>query len=92
MIKTVKICTNGECGGECYRCRLLAMKKERDWYAKMAVELYERLHISGVFGPWSDDWTADHDRLYAEAESIKAEAWDELEEIRKGIRREATSC
>lgn len=26
-MKTVQICERGECGGECYRCRLAAMER-----------------------------------------------------------------
>lgn len=68
MVKTVQVCTAGECGGECYRCRLKAVLKERDWFAKMAVDLLKRLGISGNFGPWSDGWTEDHQRLWEMAD------------------------
>jgi len=51
------VCTAGECGGECYRCRLKAVTEERDFYRRMLYQLLDRAHAGGWFGPWSDDWT-----------------------------------
>ncbi|RMF88082.1 MAG: hypothetical protein D6741_19675 [Planctomycetota bacterium] len=54
-MKTVKICDHGECGGECYRCRLDCMeadlRKLFDAVAEMrhAQKEFFRLHSRPAF-------------------------------------------
>lgn len=74
MVKSTQICTAGECGGECYRCRLHAAIKERDKFARMYLHLYDAGIISGHFGPWADHWT-DEDR----------EMWDKIDDLRASL-------
>ena len=71
MARQVQVCTAGECGGECYRCRLAACAKERGKYARMYLRLYDAGIVSGSFGPWSDHWT-DEDRVM----------WDRIDDLR----------
>ena len=71
MSRTTQVCTNGECNGECYRCRLRAMKQERDKFARLYLRLYDAGIVSGSFGPWSKHWT----------DEVR-EMWDRIDDLR----------
>lgn len=70
--RQVTVCSQGECNGECYRCRLKECAKERDKFIAVCLRLYDAGIVSGSFGPWADHWT-DEDR----------EIWDHLDELRE---------
>lgn len=72
MVKTVTICTRGECNGECYACRLKSTAAARDKFARLYLRLYDAGIVSGAFGPWSDLWT-DEDRAM----------WDEIDRLKE---------
>ena len=73
-MRQVNICSAGECGGECYKCRLKETHKELVAYQRRYVHLYDNVTAAGVFGPWSDGWTED-DR----------EMWDKIDDLRKEL-------
>ena len=49
MVKQVKICTAGECNGECYRCRLRTMQESRDELLEVAQALRGQLEARRGF-------------------------------------------
>ena len=67
----VFICNNGECGGECYRCRLRACAAERDRFARLFLRLYDIGLVTGRFGPWSDSWTEEDQEMWSEIDDLK---------------------
>lgn len=69
--RTVTICTAGECGGECYRCRLTTTHKEKELYRSAVKALLNREHIRGGFGPWSDQYTDSWQWLSEQAEDAE---------------------
>ncbi len=56
-MRQVNICSAGECGGECYRCRLRASIRENNVYASTLKYLLDLSNATGRFGPWADDWS-----------------------------------
>lgn len=70
-MKTVNVCTNGECNGECYRCRLRDAGAERDRFGALIVRLYDAGIVSGVFGPWADLWTEQDKALWEEFDTFR---------------------
>ena len=67
MIRNAKICTAGECGGECWRCSATQAAKERDEWRELARKMFDVGVCSGVYGPWHDSWTErDREMLWTE--------------------------
>jgi hypothetical protein len=60
-MKQVNVCTQGECNGECYRCRLHATTLERDEWERIARLLFDRCIAQGTWGPWSEDWSKEYE-------------------------------
>ena len=74
MSRPVQVCTAGECGGECYRCRLKTCGEAKQRYARLLVELVDRCMAQGSFGPFHDAWqaSADWQALWSELDDLKA--------------------
>lgn len=64
MVKQTNICTQGECQGECYRCRLAAVAADRDRWQRLAKDLFDRHMVKGTFGPWADDWNPEYEQAF----------------------------
>lgn len=63
-MRTIQICSGGECGGDCYRCRVRRLLQQRDDLFTHLRKLLDAGTITAAYGSWSDQWSGEDRALW----------------------------